>query len=158
MEIQIKKDANGFPNDRFSPINWDWHAVIQLCAGHRLTVETKYLFSDQYNCAPVPIETVNQWIGDYHDQMGDYMYNLRKDSDLQNAIKSLTTTGLRIMDRDVDYIIDDERIGKQRCNWCGEISTEEDNPVCPKCKRSYYLKSFKNAYFVKYPNGFKKEG
>ncbi len=59
-------------------------------------------------------------------------------------VPGVSDNGLRIMDNMVSEVIDDEREGKARCNWCGK--TVPDAPMCFKCGRQGYMESFSNRY------------
>lgn len=143
MQIRIREGAMGMPNDRFSPINWKWVAVMRLAAGRTFYVETEYLFEDQYNTAPVLPVFVDDWIAELVKK--EPIYEGRQ-KDLAEAKISLTTTGLRIMDSDVAAVINDARPGKMRCHWCGKT-----NPVassCPSCGKAEYLEPFGGPWIV----------
>ncbi len=57
MKIKVRNDAkkyyiNTLP--RYQPINWKWAGTLEQVQGMTLEVETKYLFNDQFNTAPIP--------------------------------------------------------------------------------------------------------
>lgn len=56
MRIVIKKDAAEIYRKRIHPdlLNQAWYEMLQKVQGKTLRVETKYLFHDQYNTAPIP--------------------------------------------------------------------------------------------------------
>lgn len=58
-------------------------------------------------------------------------------------ISGVTEQGLRIMDESVEKVIDDERIGKVKCSWCGTSQPETDK--CINCGKTEYIKQFKIA-------------
>ena len=55
-------------------------------------------------------------------------------------ITGVSDNGLRVMDYLVEEVIDDARIGKMKCNYCG--TSAEVAVSCPKCGKSEYLKAF----------------
>jgi hypothetical protein len=55
-------------------------------------------------------------------------------------IPGVSELGMRIMEEYVEKVIDDERPGKARCNWCG--NTSKSTMVCNKCYKSEYLEIF----------------
>jgi len=91
--------ANGMP------VNWDWLERMEQIAGQELEVETKYLFRDQFNTAPVP---------------------------------GVSEKGFRIMLSDVEAVIDDERYGVKKCEYCGNQQKKGD--VCTGCGKGSYLR------------------
>ncbi len=54
-------------------------------------------------------------------------------------IPGVSEGGMRIMQNVVEEIIDDERLNKVKCNWCGAVSNDNET-ICPQCKKSEYLK------------------
>lgn len=112
MKIRIREDASRIYarrfKDRMIP-NHEWLDKLQQIEGKVLEVETKYLFKDQYNTAPIP---------------------------------GVSDNGLRVMEESVTEVIDDERPGKVRCNWCGKIGTNNGVLFCEHCKKSGYLEAF----------------
>jgi len=55
-------------------------------------------------------------------------------------ISGVSDATIRILDDYVDMIIDDQRIGKARCELCNSVSL--DTQVCSHCGRSDYLDVF----------------
>lgn len=55
-------------------------------------------------------------------------------------IPGVSEQGMRIMETDVEKVIDDERPGKARCNWCGKTVLAKDK--CSECGKSEYLEVF----------------
>jgi hypothetical protein len=55
-------------------------------------------------------------------------------------IEGISKLGLRVMEKFVAEVIDDERPGKARCNWCGKTSATLDK--CQHCEKSEYLEVF----------------
>lgn len=53
------------------------------------------------------------------------------------SIPGISENGLRIMEESVEYVIDDERPGKARCQWCG--TTTPSGEPCKKCGKTEYL-------------------
>jgi hypothetical protein len=53
-------------------------------------------------------------------------------------IRGVSESGLRIMMKDVERIIDDARIGRSRCGWCGE-HFESGVLFCPHCGKGGYV-------------------
>jgi hypothetical protein len=127
MKIVMRKDASRiYAMDSVNYNSSFWEKLNKI-NGQTIEVETKYLFDNQFNTAP---------------------------------IEGVTESGLRIMEILVDRVIDDERVGKCRCRYCGEISTHNNvrkssheymplqkiNPylpikelMCPKCENFNYL-------------------
>jgi len=107
MKIRIKQNAKEIylagSTYNFSSYGFgrDWAAKMDAIAGTELEVETKYLFTDQYNTGP---------------------------------IKGVAKQGLRIMDEYVDEVIDDVRIGRGKCNWCGKHSVKSEKG-CEHCEK-----------------------
>jgi rRNA maturation endonuclease Nob1 len=58
-------------------------------------------------------------------------------------VPGVSEKGLRLMEIDVERVIDDARLGRMRCNWCEKHSPASD--VCPHCGKSEYLEDFKEA-------------
>jgi len=65
---------------------------------------------------------------------------LFKDQFNTKPIPGISKNGLRIMEAYVTEVIDDERPGKARCNWCGKTSTNTE--TCQHCGKSEYLEKF----------------
>lgn len=55
-------------------------------------------------------------------------------------IPGVSTNGMRIFDVYVEEVIDDERPGKARCEWCGKTSNNVKS--CTHCNKSDYLTIF----------------
>lgn len=55
-------------------------------------------------------------------------------------IKNVSDKGLRIMMQSIDYVINDKRIDKMRCNYCGKVTIKGN--ICPYCNKSEYLLIF----------------
>ena len=112
MKIRIKENAGrlyrgGFVLQQIP--NWEWAKTLDAVQGMTLEVETKFLFSDQFNTAPVP---------------------------------GVSVSGLRLMAESVDEVIDDERIGKIKCRWCGHC--QDVQLGCGKCGKNDYLEGLSN--------------
>ena len=55
-------------------------------------------------------------------------------------IPDVSLNGMRVMDTYVKKVIDDERPGKARCQWCGKTSSNVT--VCGHCQKTGYLTIF----------------
>lgn len=55
-------------------------------------------------------------------------------------IDGISKNGLRIMISYVDYVIDDDRYNKMKCNYCG--TTQDISNKCIKCNKDNYLEIF----------------
>jgi len=55
-------------------------------------------------------------------------------------IPNVSKNGLRIMIESVEYVIDDERYGKMKCQYCGNI--QKIGAICYKCYKTGYLQIF----------------
>lgn len=65
-------------------------------------------------------------------------------------IKGVSASGLRIMDKDVAEVIDDARIGLQKCYYCGSTSPVSAD-VCPKCQHDKtHLEPFEQEKFAEW--------
>ncbi len=64
---------------------------------------------------------------------------LFKDQFNTAPIPGVSESGMRIMQNVVEEVIDDERLNKVKCNWCGTVSNDNDT-VCLRCEKSEYLK------------------
>jgi len=80
------------------------------------------------------IETLKQVSGKTIEVETDYLF---KNQFNTVPIKGVSELGLRIMENLVEEVIDDERIGKYKCNWCGHHSENSDK--CPECGKAEYL-------------------
>lgn len=141
MKIKMKDDADiAYIKSLYhsAPINWHWVTVLALVSGLVLDVETEFLFKNQFNTAPVAPDDpgLNANVRAY---LETHSY---RSNDVQKALESICETGLRIMERTIDYVIDDERPGKARCNWCGKTSIS--TTFCSHCKSPDYLEVFKD--------------
>jgi hypothetical protein len=87
-------------------IEIDWLDKLHNIRGFYLEVETKFLFNDQFNTAP---------------------------------IERISKTGLRVLAGIVEKVINDQRINKGRCNYCGKTS---NLPKCSKGCDSKYFSPF----------------
>lgn len=67
----------------------------------------------------------------------DYMF---QDQYNTGPIPGVSDIGLRIMAQSVVEVIDDERPGAQRCQWCGRCSKVSD--TCPWCAHDDHLQRF----------------
>lgn len=159
MKVKVSKGAPQYyctSLGRFGVINWKWYTIIELIAGETLTVETDYLFSSQFNIAPLTHEEIKPMIEKYKQEKGEFIYNTRKDNELQEAINALTTSGIRLMEIYVDEVIDDIRPFKVVCSWCGKVSdrTCEDDKlevvICPHCNKDGYTKSLASIHQKRY--------
>lgn len=159
MKVIVSKDAAKHycsTLGRFGVINWKWYTIMELIAGETLTVETDYLFSSQFNIAPLTHEEIKPMIEKYKQEKGELIYKQRKDNEVQDAISVLTTNGIRLMENCVDVIIDDVRPFKTVCSWCGKVSDRicEDDKlefvVCPHCNKDGYMKSVTSIHQKRY--------
>ena len=94
--------------------------MLRALDGVVFEVETEYLFKDQFNTAPLPVrqrERILQRIQRDHPGM-----QVQK-------IRAALSAGLRVMDYDVGRVIDDVRVGKQCCRYCGKVS--QAGKPCP---------------------------
>jgi hypothetical protein len=57
-------------------------------------------------------------------------------------IRGVSDTGLRIMESAVVEVIDDIRINRSRCNWCGK-HFESGVFFCPHCGQTDYIEPLK---------------
>lgn len=55
-------------------------------------------------------------------------------------IDGISENGMRIMAESVAEVIDDERLGQMRCEWCGAVSVVSS--TCSNCERDDHLKVF----------------
>jgi hypothetical protein len=55
-------------------------------------------------------------------------------------IDGISDNGMRIMAESVAEVIDDERPGRMRCEWCGAVSVVSS--TCSNCERDDHLKVF----------------
>lgn len=65
------------------------------------------------------------------------------------------TARIRVMDRDVEAVRDDARIGKGKCKYCGRlVNAGEECTHHTDCAK-YGIEWFttENTFFIKYPNG-----
>jgi rubrerythrin len=81
------------------------------------------------------IDTLKKVSGKTIEVETDYLFNNQFNT---APIKGVSERGLRIMENLVEEVIDDERIGKYKCNWCGGYSEKKDK--CPNCGKAKYLK------------------
>lgn len=129
-------------------INWKWYATLWIIQGLTLDVETKYLFIDQFNTAPLDVNDYAQAVLNMNDFTSRFPHYKEQ---ANQAMLSITGTGLRVRDESVAQVIDDERIGKASCRWCGHhISAppvhEWMTTPCPNCGKTGYLSNL--AKFV----------
>lgn len=54
-------------------------------------------------------------------------------------IRRVSESGLRVMEEDVEKVIDDMRIGRSRCHWCGN-HFRSGVMWCPHCGKHEYIK------------------
>ncbi|MCH4825181.1 hypothetical protein [Planococcus halocryophilus] len=94
------------------------------------------------------------WQGHYYgqDQWEVFLANvagLELEVDEENLFKyeydvlpvhGITKSKIRVLDDYVEKVIDDERIGKAKCDFCNNVSLSTD--VCTSCGRSDYLENF----------------
>jgi hypothetical protein len=116
MQVRLHEDAHlryiarnrDFRGDR---VNREWVETLKKVDGQTLEVETEYLFSDQFNTAPIP---------------------------------GVSENGLRLMVGDVAEVIDDERPGRGRCQWCGKtvVMDKVRGDTCPLCEVAGYITAF----------------
>jgi rRNA maturation endonuclease Nob1 len=66
--------------------------------------------------------------------------HLFKDQYNTTPIPGISETGLRVMQNVVEEVIDDERLGKARCHWCGRTGPAQG--VCMTCGKKDYLEVF----------------
>lgn len=120
-----------------------WSSVLKCIENEWLEVETKHLFGNQFNTAPLK--------GGQFDRCIARLDNYERLSILKEVEDSLKL-GLRVMIESVEYIVDDVRAGKGRCGYCGEVSQMNKIcshcNVCPKCKQEKYIENFEK--FLKY--------
>jgi len=56
-------------------------------------------------------------------------------------IANITNVGLRIYQNDIEEIVDDERIGRSRCDYCS--AWDDTGKPCPNCNNeTKYMKEF----------------
>ena len=117
MKIKIKPDAAKIfwaeVNKRCGeqgvpgPHEKSYHRSLQKIAGRTIEVETDHLFPRSFNSAPIPeTETVG------------------------------AVPRLDIQAEYVEEVIDDARIGKAKCLYCGESNPTDDIEMmtgCPNC-------------------------
>lgn len=56
-------------------------------------------------------------------------------------IPGVSNIGLRLMADYIEEVIDDERVGKQKCEHCSHVSSRSEK-ACPECGRKEWLKVF----------------
>lgn len=119
--------------------NQKWATILTLVAGLTLEVETRHLFRNQFNTAPLDVNTpgLQSNIEKFMAEYGDTEYNRNL---IDEALRGICVSGLRIMESSVSEVIDDERPGKARCNWCGQTSL--DTGICSHCDNTEYLEVF----------------
>lgn len=143
MQIRIRKDANVRYCQRNTKhggtYNKHWDTILELVSGEVLEVETKCLFNNQFNTAPISEDTFVDFLFKYQDKREEITeYH---DKLLMEAKKSLCETGLRIMEEDVDEVIDDIRPLYEKCDYCGEHRLKDpNNTPCPNCIAKGYEK------------------
>lgn len=58
MKVKVKDNAKDYYVSRTAHnhqfVNWEWADVLEKVQGWTLEVETKFLFKDQFNTAPIP--------------------------------------------------------------------------------------------------------
>lgn len=69
----------------------------------------------------------------------EFLFN----NQFNTAPNEVSEKGMRIMEVLVSKVIDDARIGKQRCSYCGKVSEIKGNEkTCPHCNESDHLETF----------------
>ena len=111
MKIKIKKDAK--------------HYYVALCNAQKAMCNHEWC------------KTLEKVQGLTLDVETDYLF----DDQFNTApVPGVSELGLRMMDYSVEEVIDDERIGKMKCQWCG--TTSPVGPACAKCGKTDSLKAF----------------
>ncbi len=57
-------------------------------------------------------------------------------------VPGVSAQGLRIMDNMVADVIEDEREGKARCDYCGKVVVDDTLTTCPHCETEGFVKPF----------------
>ena len=136
MKIKIKDNAAALYNTAFKgqaiPCH-KWVEILRAVAGEWLEVETKFLFGDQFNTAPMPKEQVERCLA----RLGEYA-RMTYGEEIK---KSLESMGVRVMIQSVASIDGDVRPGMARCGYCGK-NTKAGEP-CEHCQHgTEYVKDF----------------
>lgn len=151
MKIIIEKFAHA---ETYT--NHFWPYLIEMIREETLEIETKYLFNDQFNTAPISKDRFEKlWnkLLKNHNFSSDYkiiVYNHLK--------KSMCETGLRIMESQVYKVIGDVRINKYKCYYCGHIDNFNSyfyknisfGAICPKCNKTGYIKLLESLHKRRY--------
>lgn len=141
MEIHIRKDAGALALCS----NTSFRYAMALLENEWLEVETDYLFCNQYNTAPITNPTILERLqSQFWAKVDGWPQRKRTEYSekcVQEALKSITGIGLRVMDHMVDFIVGDIRYGAGKCHWCGNwwYPKSKDEP-CPKCGHTGYEK------------------
>ena len=108
-----------------------------------LVVETKHLFVDQFNLAPLTSEQIDKIIAVIHDDSTDLAWRFKcfreGEYDSSGFNDLLEGPGLRVMNAAVDQVIDDARIGVFKCAYCGDQMQEDEHKDHP-CDIKYIKK------------------
>lgn len=95
-----------------------------------------------------PYKPLDNFNGEWYDKLKaitgkkikietEYLF---KDQFNTVPIKGVSDIGMRIMAYCVEYVVNDTRINKVKCNWCGKISVS--GKKCPYCNKNEYLEFF----------------
>ena len=117
MKIKIMDNASGY------------YRSLQLCGGRGNRCN---IFNEKW------YEILKKIDGKTLEVETKYLF---KDQFNTVPIKDVSEQGLRIMGNMVDEVMDDVRIDKKKCCYCGTV-TENINKKCPKCNKSEYFEEW----------------
>lgn len=128
MKIKLKDDL--YDNSSSAVYN----TVVQMLAGKTLDVDTEYLFADQFNTAGLSEEEIDRLLYEHPVAVNDPAY--------RQAVRDALRHGIRFHARHVDYVIDDVRLEKSKCRFCGRTKARNVTSCRPGCLQTNYLYNF----------------
>ena len=122
MKIQVSLNARlQLPNNspRFL------YFFLQVLEGEVLVPNTEYLFKDRFLINPLNQKTIDNLLSKLNSI--DY-------ANYANKLNEILSNNFIVMELSVDFIEDDERLGKKFCNACGHY-VDKDHEYCDFCGR-----------------------
>ena len=116
-----------------------------------MKIKIKENASSIYAGSTNDFEYSHEWYNIYKELAGeiievetDYLFSNQFNT---VPIEGISDIGLRIMEEYVEEVIDDEREGKGRCQYCGENVELADNYdvdelICINCGKEGYIEKF----------------